>query len=359
MEFIWEELNSFEVITNQRGAPNSEANLRDVKEIIESEDYDDDSEGEERVVDHLILVIHGIGQKLSERMEYINFVHDVNTLRKTIKTTYSMSHSSETLNKNVKNKSDSSLDRRGSNTSDKTERNVHNSRKFGSGIQVLPIQWRQEIKFGMASEDENVQRDLGMPEVEEGQTTLDEITLEGVPTLRMLISDVLMDVLLYMTPRYREMMINTNRGKVSLYGHSLGSVLAFDVLCHQPPIIPSAPSGIFEEKGSADMDKLHQHTVKLDFEVTNFFAAGSPVGLFLLLKGLKVASRKDRINHQMKQNFSQTLAGAAMEMGISMDLPLNNSIPLCYPAVKNLYNIFHNADPIAYRLEPLIARQYG
>ncbi|CAB4413414.1 unnamed protein product [Rhizophagus irregularis] len=373
--------NEFDNLSSsQRGAPNSEANLRDVKEIIESEDYDDDSEGEERVVDHLILVIHGIGQKLSERMEYINFVHDVNTLRKTIKTTYSMSHSSETLNKNVKSKSDSSLDRRGSNTSDKTERNVHNSRKFGSGIQVLPIQWRQEIKFGMASEDENVQRDLGMPEVEEGQTTLDEITLEGVPTLRMLISDVLMDVLLYMTPRYREMMINTvtkemnrvyklfieknpkfieNRGKVSLYGHSLGSVLAFDVLCHQPPIIPSVPSGIFEEKGSADMDKLHQHTVKLDFEVTNFFAAGSPVGLFLLLKGLKVASRKDRINHQMKQNFSQTLAGAAMEMGISMDLPLNNSIPLCYPAVKNLYNIFHNADPIAYRLEPLIARQYG
>jgi hypothetical protein len=45
----------------------------------------------------------------------------------------------------------------------------------------------------MASEDENVQRDLGMPEVEEGHTTLDEITLEGVPTFRMLISDVLMD----------------------------------------------------------------------------------------------------------------------------------------------------------------------
>lgn len=53
--------NEFDnLYSSQRGAPNSEANLRDVKEIIESEDYDDDSEGEERVVDHLILVIHGL-----------------------------------------------------------------------------------------------------------------------------------------------------------------------------------------------------------------------------------------------------------------------------------------------------------
>jgi len=168
-----------------------------------------------------------------------------------------------------------------------------------------------------------------------------------------------------MTPKYRELMINTvtkeanrvynlfvernpkfveNGGKVSIYGHSLGSVLAFDVLCHQPPLLPSTPSGIFEGRGSTDLDKIHQHTVKLDFEVTNFFAAGSPIGLFLLLKGLKIASRKDR----SKINFTQTLAGAALEMGIDMSLPLSQaySIPLCYPAVKNLYNIFHNAGMI-------------
>lgn len=38
----------------------------------------------------------------------------------------------------------------------------------------------------MASEDEDIQ-DL------EGECTLDEITLDGVPGLRILISDVLMD----------------------------------------------------------------------------------------------------------------------------------------------------------------------
>ncbi|CAI2174844.1 19018_t:CDS:10 [Funneliformis geosporum] len=345
---------------------------REVKqEIVESEDYNND-EDDERVIDHLILVIHGIGQKLSEKMESINFVHDVNTLRKTIKSTYS---TSEILQKNFsKSKSEFNSDRRNSSNSEKS------INKFGNGVQVLPIQWRQEIKFGMASEDENVQRDLGMPNAEESQiqTTLDEITLEGVPTLRMLISDVLMDVLLYMTPKYRELMINTvtkeanrvynlfiernpkfveNGGKISIYGHSLGSVLAFDVLCHQPPLFPSTPSGIFEGRGSTELDNIHQHIAKLDFEVTNFFAAGSPIGLFLLLKGLNIASRKDRSN----DNLKQTLAGAVLEMGIGTNLPLgqSSSIPLCYPAVKNLYNIFHNADPIAYRLEPLISRGYG
>jgi hypothetical protein len=164
-----------------------------------------------------------------------------------------------------------------------------------------------------------------------------------------------------MTPKYREMMISTvtkeanrvyklfieknpkfieNGGKVSLYGHSLGSVLAFDILCHQPPIFPSTPSGIFDDKW-ADLDIVRQNSVKLDFEVANFFAVGSPIGLFLLLKGLKVASRKDRTQH----NFNQTLAGVALEMGAGMNVPLDRSpiIPSCYPAVKNLYNIFHNA----------------
>lgn len=110
-------------------------------------------------------------------------------------------------------------------------------------MQVLPIQWRQEITFGMAAEDERVERDLGLPGNEDGQTTLEEITLDGVPSIRMLVSDVVMDVLLYMTPKYREQMLvsvtrECNRvyrlytqrnpeflkrgGKVHIYGHSLG-----------------------------------------------------------------------------------------------------------------------------------------
>ncbi|CAG8628402.1 428_t:CDS:2, partial [Racocetra persica] len=73
-------------------------------------------------------------------------------------------------------------------------------------------------------------------------------------------------------------------------------------------------------------------------------------GLFLLLKGLKIGSRK------IFENPDQTKS----TLDIDVDVPLSgDSIPLCYPKVRNIYNIFHNADPIAYRIEPLIARHYG
>lgn len=63
-----------------------------------------------------------------------------------------------------------------------------------NGIQVLPIMWRQEIKFGMAADDEEgFEADLGTLGVEDGCPTLDELTLDGVPNIRTVVSDVLMD----------------------------------------------------------------------------------------------------------------------------------------------------------------------
>lgn len=66
-----------------------------------------------------------------------------------------------------------------------------------NGIQVLPIHWRQDIVFGMASEDEIIESDLGMPEADDGQPTLSELTLDGIPNIRMVVSDVLLDSKLF------------------------------------------------------------------------------------------------------------------------------------------------------------------
>src|SRR5207248_8694148 len=97
-------------------------------------------------------------------------------------------------------------------------------------------------------------------------------------------------------PKFKE-----KGGKVSIYGHSLGSLIAFDVLCHQPPLfnLSNAAFGIFDEKlqrksndNEEEGEKNLEDIVKLDFPVWNFFATGSPIGLFLMLKGLKVCSRK-------------------------------------------------------------------
>ncbi|RIA99480.1 DDHD domain-containing protein [Glomus cerebriforme] len=317
-------------------------------QLQEIEDYDNEESDEIREIDHLILVIHGVGQKLSERTGYTNFVHDVSILRKTLKNVYSTNPPPECKARLP------------------PKFVIPKDSQLGNGVQVLPIHWRQEIKFGMASEDEDIQ-DL------EGECSLDEITLDGVPGLRMMISDVLMDVLLYMTPKYRQLIIRTvteevnrvynlflkhnpkfkKKGKVSIYGHSLGSLIAFDVLCHQPPLfnLSNAVFGIFDEKKVADNDKgeekNHEDIIKLDFSVWNFFAVGSPIGLFLMLKGLKIGSRKYLVD---TENDEKTNGANNIK---------SKTVAYCYPAAKNIYNIFHRADPIAYRIEPLVSRRHA
>ncbi|ORZ20251.1 DDHD domain-domain-containing protein, partial [Absidia repens] len=304
-----------------------------------TDDYDNEkSEGENRKIDHVIFAVHGIGQKLTERFGQ-TFVHDVNVLRNTMKTCYSLVN----------------------DTSSKSPRD--------NGIQVLPILWRKSITFGMASDEEGAEADMGMRGGEDGCPTLDEITLEGIPMYRMLVSDVFLDIPLYMTQKYRDQMtviitneinrvyklfiernpdFTKNNGKVSILGHSLGSLLAFDILSTQP-MTPT------QEKYAKSKDRLplplEKKAPSLLFTVENFFAVGSPLGILLLLRGFKISSR----NALAQGGMSEWEQSTATLMDGSHDTPIS----YYYPAVENLYNIFHNSDPVAYRLEPLIARHYG
>ncbi|KAI7816832.1 DDHD domain-containing protein [Gamsiella multidivaricata] len=310
-----------------------------IQESHEIDDYSNEEENEERTIDHLVLVIHGVGQKLGDRMEAINFIHDVNVMRRTMKETAATFVQQSPGNATPKDqaggaeKDKEATSKMGGSTASKNPYAVPS----GSGVQVLPVEWRRQITFGMANEDEELQRDLSTPEAEEGCPTMEDIMLDGVPTIRMLVSDVLMDVLLYMTPSYKRKMMEVvtnelNRvyrsfvhhnpdflrrgGKVSILGHSLGSLLALDILNHQPfsPMqyqpIPSSP--VYEKFISFDQGMYNP--VSLDFPVTNFFALGSPIGLFLLLKGCKLGAR---------------LSDAS------------------------------TTDPVAHRVEPLISRSFG
>lgn len=110
---------------------------------------------------------------------------------------------------------------------------------------------------------------------------------------------VLLDILLYYTPQFRERIVRavsremnriyalflsrnpSFRGRVSLVGHSLGSAICFDILCRQP--LPSSHSAPKE----FNLDKR----LELDFDVHGFFAVGSPVGLFQMLRGRNIAAR--------------------------------------------------------------------
>ncbi|TPX44308.1 hypothetical protein SeLEV6574_g04574 [Synchytrium endobioticum] len=435
-----------------------EEEARKMEEKIEKEDYVETDEPD-REIHHLILAIHGIGQKLGERIESVSFVHDTNLMRRTFKESaklfYSTSSCSDTKNKPTKSKV-----------------NVPE----GGGIQILPVLWRQKIQFGgrikaqrdalnvITGASSNLNRPVGGGQLiptpsstvgsptpsdsnssshaivsspsneslksqhhgpssqskdsasilakeeydddddDEQETTLEDITLEGVPSIRMLISDVVLDVLLYMTTRYRQEMINSvtdelNRiyrlfkgrnpnfkGKVHLYGHSLGSVLAFDVMCNQPDVMleadedseassPDPTLSVARQRAYGpgvdlgDLGSLHQRCSigsllppastpprprknrerlknpvggeiqykKLEFQVDKLLTIGSPVGLFLLLKG-------DRLRPPVP----------GIHAG---DDDIEGDYGVSRPACNSLYNIFHPHDPVAYRMEPLVDKR--
>ncbi|CEI93879.1 hypothetical protein RMCBS344292_08105 [Rhizopus microsporus] len=133
-----------------------------------------------------------------------------------------------------------------------------------------------------------------------------------------------------------------NKGQVSILGHSLGSLLAFDILSVQP----------FPANQKPDTDTIAILTEKklavtLDFSVKNFFAVGSPLGMIMVLRGHKIVSRKALATNTVPHNPISPSNGASA------------AVSFAYPDVDHVYNIFHRSDPVAYRLEPLVARQYG
>lgn len=102
------------------------------------------------------------------------------------------------------------------------------------------------------------------------------------------------------------------------------SLLAFDMLALQPPTIPTDSL----EEIRPNMNEKSKLPPLL-FPVENFFAAGSPLGVILLLRRFKIASRKSLDPAYINQALSD------------MKSPSSTSINFCYPAVDNLYNIFH------------------
>lgn len=335
-----------------------EVRKRDEKEI--RDDYRDTTgEDQGREVEHLILVTHGIGQRLGLRMESVNFVHDVNVLRKTIKAVYDSSPDLQALNSEL-------------------GRLPKNCR-----VQVLPICWRHLLDFPKQRLKHNrKEQDLTDTDPfwdDEDYPSLDDITVEGVPAVRNLITDLALDILLYQSA-YREhiagivqrecnrvyrLFLERNpafKGKVSLIGHSLGSAILFDILCRQRESDRRRESGR-HHRVHADRGRDVAASLSLDFDVEGFFCLGSPIGLFQMLQGRTIAGRRG-LDSVLSQNpfeafdiddpfldSSSTDAADSASLKGSNILTIGTSSPKC----KELYNIFHPTDPISYRVEPLIS----
>ncbi|KAL1310869.1 hypothetical protein AAFC00_001101 [Neodothiora populina] len=338
------------ITQGDREKEEEEIRKRDEKEI--QDDYrDQDGEEQNREIEHLLLVTHGIGQRLGLRMESVNFVHDVNTFRKTLKAVYSESPDLQALNSEV----------------DKLPKNCR--------IQVLPINWRHKLDFPKQSLKHNRREhdlgDAGFGE-EEDYPNLEDISVEGVPAVRNLITDLALDILLYQSPAYKDhisriVLEECNRiyklfkernpyfnGKVSMVGHSLGSAVMFDILCMQD-------NHESQQRGSSKPLRRGEHPMKLDFEVEDFYALGSPVGLFQMLKGRTIAARQapviERASTEPKQApfLKGNSRSSTAKLSDAMGEQYNSEIPSSSPKCRQLFNIFHPTDPISYRIEPLIS----
>ncbi|KAI0456929.1 DDHD domain-containing protein [Xylaria acuta] len=329
--------------------------------LCEEQEIQDDYTGQDgetqgREIEHLVLVTHGIGQLLSLRMESVNFVHDVNMLRKNLKGVYAHSEDLKALNSD------------------------NGDGPGNSKVQVLPVCWRHLLDFPKRREKKG-ETDLGdVTEEEDEYPSLEDITIEGMAFARSLISDLALDVLLYQSA-YREQITEivlkeSNRiyklflernpefkGKVHIIGHSLGSAIMFDILCRQKQRVGSIeplrnPLRFWPSRERTEPHKDPKY-LSFDFDVEDLYCLGSPVGLFQMLKGRTIAARhqpnavpsESPLSTEHMEDPFLSSGGPGQHLSAVTGLPLSVSSP----KVAQLFNIFHPSDPIAYRLEPLVS----
>jgi hypothetical protein len=216
--------------------------------------------------------------------------------------------------------------------------------------------------------------------------SLQAATLNTIPALRAIANDVILDVLMYMTPDFCSdvldcvtdriikmyQLLNSiypnfqqNGGKCSLIGHSLGSVICWDLLSIRKDfkmddgkVAPSsagvhiahdklssdfgyqqyaageganvAKNGCWGPSLSKPLDKC------LPFVPEFTLLLGSPVGLFLTLRGAHAVF--DELREQVPGDVKPRVSPFTLPSG-------------------PVHNIFHPSDPVAYRIEPLLLSQ--
>lgn len=323
---VWDKLHPSKFVsTNARNfikmhqiATNDRSARRQICYACQMEDKRQD-------VSDLVLVIHGIGQKLSERMESFHFTHAINAFRRQV---------------NVELSSDSVWP---------------HMRPEQENIMILPVNWRSTLSL---DDEKDPTRESQDPNA--NHFGLKDITPETIPAIRNLISDVMLDIPYYLSHHKPKMITavvkEANRiyrlwcqnnpnfqkhGRVHLIAHSLGSIMAMDVLSQQPTKLPPI-----------DFTMTDMHLNMFEFDTKNVFFCGSPAGFFLLLNKctcsffplrfsctdslmkstatLLPRKGRNKPSYGPKEDAGRGLAGEAGTYG-------------CL-AVDNLYNVMHETD---------------
>lgn len=234
-------------------------------------------------------------------------------------------------------------------------------------IEFIPIEWFHHLH----SEDKSWVQ------------TLRATTLPTIPALRALANDVILDVLLYMTPQFCERVLDSVTqqitdifgsflevhprfdGTCSIMGHSLGSVIAWDLLSilkdaedrNSRSVSIEGTSFAARDETSTkatgtwgpSLPKVLTKTIPFVPEHTIFL--GSPVGMFLTLRGAHEAfdamrlktspSRPCTVKGRLESSNTHgvTSAGESISSGFAEVGP-----PLVSPftlPTRSLYSIFH------------------
>lgn len=257
-------------------------------------------------------------------------------------------------------------------------------------IEFLPIEWYDKVRSPSHSL----------------VTSLTAVTLNSVPALRSIANDVIFDVLMYLTPEFCGAILNTVTtqivelfstfqrinpsyiamgGKFSLIGHSLGSVIAWDILSvlkdnvekeaskgdEADPIridVPGSPPRVrslttLDKEGAAEnplgiqalakgaendskhgtwgpcLPKKMLQTIPFVPDLTIFL--GSPIGLFLTLRGAHPVFDEMRARAEAER---ASLIPCDNEEASAPPKVFNISPIICSPfslPTGALYNIFH------------------
>ncbi|XP_036438312.1 phospholipase DDHD1b [Colossoma macropomum] len=270
---------------------------------------------------HIVFVVHGIGQKMDQG--------------RIIRNTSMMRDAARKMEEK------------------------HFSDRTTEHVEFLPVEWRSKLSL-------------------DGDT-VDSITPDKVRGLRDMLNSSAMDIMYYTSPLYRDEITRgltkelnrlymlfcsrnpefEEKGKVSIVAHSLGCVITFDIMTGWDPVrfhhlqAPDAMETELRRRGCEEQRLLEElyHTrmrlrdledqfqglktsssrtsPPLKFKVENFFCMGSPLAVFLALRGVRPSTNGTQ-DHILPRSICQ-----------------------------RLFNIFHPTDPVAYRLEPLVLKHYS
>uniref|UniRef100_M4BKN5 DDHD domain-containing protein n=1 Tax=Hyaloperonospora arabidopsidis (strain Emoy2) TaxID=559515 RepID=M4BKN5_HYAAE len=188
----------------------------------------------EEEIEHLVLVVHGIGDALKTR-DLINVV--------TLRSIVDCSTTLRELNREALRSAH--FAHLGGEDAEKTAKGGNKAASHRPRVEFLPIEWHSKLHME------------GLDQL------IHDVTLPAIPKLRELANDTILDVLFFMSPLFHQVILDEvatemnrvyslfqsrhpdwmqsgsaldptrKRKKVSIIAHSLGSIICFDILNHQ------------------------------------------------------------------------------------------------------------------------------